>query len=69
MGIVVFSIGKLNIKIIFIRLIVQVFTGVLTYYLINKIMKSPDLEEVLSILKHFFTSLTLKIKGILWKNR
>jgi|LSQX01.3.fsa_nt_gb teichuronic acid exporter len=69
MGIVVFLIGKLNIEIIFIRLIVQVFMGILTYYLVNKIMKSPDLEEVLSILKHFFASLTLKIKGILWKNR
>lgn len=69
MGAGIFFVGKMDIQITLIRLIIQVLVGIFIYFLINKLIKSPNLEEVLSILRNLSSSLFQKIKGFLWKNR
>jgi len=67
-GIIVFLLGKINIENILIKLSVQISAGILIYYLINKLLKSAELMEFISISRNLLQNLILKIKGILCKN-
>lgn len=68
MGAVIFLVGKVDIQSNFMKLVIQVLLGLFTYYLVNKIIKSPDLDEVISIIKNLISSVSSKLKGFLWKN-
>ena len=68
MGVILYFIGLLNIESHLVKFSLQIFTGILIYYLLNKIIKSPELDEFISIIKHFFNGLISKLKGTLWKH-
>jgi len=69
MGMLVFLVGKINIQSNFLTIAIQSIVGLLIYYLINKLIKSPELDETISIIENFKTNFADKLKGILWKNR
>ena len=69
MGGIVFFVGKIGIESNFLKLIIQAGVGIIVYFILNKIIKSRELEELLSIIKNFLLSLYSKVKNLLWKSR
>jgi len=68
LGGIVYIVGKINIESNFLIIIIQIIIGILIYYLINKLIKSPELTEVLTIIQNFMTTISSKLKGLLCKN-
>lgn len=69
MGGIVFFAGKIGIESNFLKLIIQAAVGIIVYFIMNKMIKSKELEELLSIITNFLLSLYSKVKNLLWKNR
>jgi len=67
MGFGVFLVGKFSFESNLLKLSIQIIVGILIYYIINKLVKSPELTEFASIIQHLFDNLTSKLKGILCK--
>ena len=53
MGAVVYAVGLINMNI-YVSLFVKVGVGVLTYFVLNLIIKNPSMKYCLNILKSFF---------------
>jgi O-antigen/teichoic acid export membrane protein len=51
MGTGIYMLGKLNIESNFLLLVLQISIGILFYFTISKILKSPELSEYISIIK------------------
>lgn len=68
MGIGTFFVGKITIESNLLKLSIQILTGVIIYYTINKVIKSPELTEFISITQNLFDNLLTKVKGKLWKH-
>lgn len=69
MGAIVFFAGKINTESNLIIFSVQICVGILSYYLLNKLIKSPELAEFITIIQGLLGNFLHKVKGILWKNR
>jgi len=68
MGSLIFLVGRLiNIQSNFLTFSIQILIGAVIYFLINKLIKSQELEEFLIIIKNYIDNLFMKMKGILWK--
>lgn len=68
MGIIVFLVGKINIVSNFLKFSTQICVAILIYYLINRLIKSPELIEFMSIFQNFIKRLSSIVKGSLCKN-
>lgn len=69
MGAGVFLVGLLNISSNLLQFSLQIVAGITVYYLINKIRKSQELEEIMEIITTFLKVIMRKLKGFLWKDR
>lgn len=67
MGAVVFLTGKINIESNLIKLTLQIFVGILVYFVINKLINSSELNEFLSIIQQLIDNLMSKVKGLICK--
>ncbi len=67
MGAVVFLTGNINIESNLIKLTLQIFVGILVYFVINKLIKSSELNEFLSIIQQLIDNLMSKVKGLICK--
>ena len=67
MGFGVYLVGIFGFESILLKLSIQIIVGILIYYIINKMIKSPELTEIVSIIQQLFDNLTSKLKGILCK--
>lgn len=65
MGGIVFFAGKIGIESNFLKLIIQAAVGIIVYFIMNKMIKSKELEELLSIITNFLLSLYSKVKNLL----
>jgi len=63
MGTVVYFAGTLNIESNFLTFSFQILVGIIFFYLLNKLIKSPELEEILDIIRKIITHLISKLKG------
>jgi len=63
MGTVVYFAGTLNIESNFLTFSFQILVGITFFYLLNKLIKSPELEEILDIIRKIITHLISKLKG------
>jgi O-antigen/teichoic acid export membrane protein len=68
MGIIVYFVGEIDIESNLLTFSLQSVVGITIYYLMNRIIKSPELKEVEEIALNFVKSLIKKIKGLIWKN-
>jgi len=62
MGLVMFYVGRLNISNNFVMFTLQIISGVIIYFMLNSIIKSPELAEYKTIAAHSIKTLTLKVK-------
>ena len=67
MGTILYFVGKLNIEIHLLKFSLQIFIGIIFYYFINIMIKSPELKEFISIIKHFYNGSITILKGTLCK--
>lgn len=68
MGFVMYLIGNLNIESNLLKFILQILAGFIIYFLINTIIKSPQLLEYKSIAGNFIKAILIKVKGLLCKH-
>jgi teichuronic acid exporter len=69
MGVFMFLVGRIGIPSYLLTFLAQIAAGMIVYYLVNKILASPELNELLTILKDLISNLIKAIKGLLWKHR
>lgn len=69
MGIVMFLIGTLSIQSSFVMLLLQIIGGVGVYFVMNMLLKSPELAEYRSIAAGLIKTLSAKVKSRPWKTR
>jgi len=62
MGIVVYLAGKLPVESNFLTFTIQIIIGIGFYFLINKIIRSQELEEILAILRNFINSIISRLR-------
>jgi hypothetical protein len=62
MGIVVYLAGKLPVESNFLTFTIQIIIGIGFYFLINKIIRSKELEEILAILRNFINSIISRLR-------
>lgn len=62
MGIIVYLAGKLPIESNFLTFTIQIIIGITFYFIINKIIRSQELEETLAILKNFYNSIISRLR-------
>ena len=67
MGFGVYLVGIFGFESILLKLSIQIIVGILIYYIINKMIKSPELTEFVTIIQQLFDKLKSKLKGILCK--
>jgi len=63
MGVVLVFIGRINFGSNLLEFSSQIFVGILTYFIINKLIRSPELEEFISILLNLWNNLYTTLKG------
>jgi hypothetical protein len=61
MGMVMYFFGKLFVTNLFLQITFQSLIGVFFYYLLNKITKSWELEQVISIALNIFNDILSKL--------
>ena len=64
MGFCVYLFGLLGIDSHLIMLILQITAAVVIYYLINKIIKSNELRELMAIITDLWNEFSVKLKGV-----
>ncbi len=64
MGFCVYLFGFLGIDSHLIMLILQITAAVVIYYLINKIIKSNELRELMAIITDLWNEFSVKLKGV-----
>jgi O-antigen/teichoic acid export membrane protein len=64
MGLSIFFIGKINFPGNLVKFSTQIIIGIIVYFLINKLIKSPELGEFIQIIQGFIKSILLKIRGL-----
>lgn len=69
MGLGMYYMGKLSIESNFIMFMLQITVGIIIYFLINTITRSPELAEYITIAGSFLKTMSLRIKSLLWKHR
>jgi teichuronic acid exporter len=67
MGVIVYLVGKISFPGNLVEFSTQIIVGVVVYYLINKLIKSPELVEFINIIQYFFTEMISKVKASAWK--
>jgi O-antigen/teichoic acid export membrane protein len=68
MGVVVYFVGKINFSGYFMAFFTRIIVGIFVYYLVNKLAKSPELNEFLEISTNFYKNIRTKIRGMIWKS-
>jgi len=63
MGVVIFFVGNINIESNLLTFSIQIFVGIVVYYMLNKIIKSPELVEFMSIIRNFVDKGISKLRG------
>jgi len=63
MGIAVFLTGKIDIQSNLFTFSIQILVGIIVYFVLNKIIKSPELAEFMSILGNFLDKGISKLRG------
>lgn len=69
MGLAMYFVGKINIESNLLLFIIQSIAGILFYFGINALIKSPELIEYKSIVGNFMKIIFTKEKISLWKRR
>jgi teichuronic acid exporter len=69
MAVMVYLVGKISFPGNLVEFSSQIIVGIVVYYLINKLIKSPELIEFISIIQYFVKETLSKVKVFLWKNR
>ena len=69
MGVIIHLVGKISFPGNLVDFSTQIIVGVVVYYLINKLFKSPELVEFINIIQYFSKEMTSKVKASIWKNR
>ena len=65
MGTIILLVGEFNIESYFLKFSFEIVIGIVAYYLLNRLIGSPELTEFTSILQHFFKGLARKVKELL----
>lgn len=68
MGVVVYFVGKINLSGYFWAFLTRIIVGISVYYLVNKLVNSPELSEFVDISTSFYKNIQTKIKWMIWKN-
>jgi teichuronic acid exporter len=69
MAVLVYLVGKINFPGNLVKFTSQIIVGIVVYYLINRLIKSPELIEFINIFQYFLKEMFSKVKVLLWKNR